>query len=93
MQRRLEAESQKLVASLFGASGSAGGDVISAIADNSQKAVEESLALFHTSLFKYADGYINQWKENTFTSATINYPGYWLRSTDYKRGPPPVSED
>ncbi len=93
MQRRLEAESQKLVASMFGATGSAGGDVVSTIAENSQKAVEESLALFHTSLFKYADGYINQWKDNTFTSATINYPGYWLRTTDYKRGPPPVSED
>jgi dipeptidase len=90
MQRRLEAESQKLIASLFSGTSA---DIVSTMAKNSQKAVEESLALFHTSLFKYADGYINQWRGDKFTSSTINYPGYWLRTTDYKWGPPPVQEE
>ena len=90
MQHRLEAESQRLIKSLF--SGEVEECVETVMTVNSDSAVQGSLKLFHELLFKYADGFLNQWADGTFTSGTINYPGYWLRTTDYSRGPPPVSE-
>lgn len=88
MQHALEKRSQVLVAQIF--SGKEDGDVTSLIRENCETAVSESNKLFHQLLFKYADGFINSRNDDgSFVSAYPGYPGHWLRSTDYPRGPPP----
>ena len=61
---------------------------------NIAKAVSSSMNLFHKLLFRYSDGFDNQWAnegtpEKHFTSGTPGYPGWWLEEVDFSKGPPP----
>lgn len=91
MQHALEGRSQALVQSIFDSSAIKDEEVTRLVVENCESAVTDSMKLFHHLLFKYADGFINSWNEETgsFQSGYPGYPGYWLQSTDFSRGPPP----
>ena len=95
MQHTLESRSQALIQSIFDSSSSSEDkdkeEVERQVRENCESAVAESMKLFHHLVFKYADGFINSWNKETgsFQSGYPGYPGYWLQSTDFSRGPPP----
>lgn len=66
-------------------------DYDSVFSANAQKARDAFAQLANDLLFKYADGYINRWVGNKFTSTSAGYPVDWLDqdSVGYTSGPPP----
>ena len=104
LQSSLESASQSLVDSVSAlvsqsATTLRGGrtavDYDTIFADNAQKARDSFSQLANDLLFKYADGYINRWVGNKFTSTSAGYPVDWLDqdSVGYTTGPPPPPVD
>jgi len=103
LQSSLESASQALVDSVtasvsLSSSTLRGGNIRAAFDDydtifgnNAQKARDSFAQLANDLLFKYADGYINRWVGNKFTSTSAGYPVDWLDqdSVGYTSGPPP----
>ncbi len=64
-------------------------EVFSANAERARSAFTE---LFHSLMFKYADGWINSWAGGTFRAERTGYPAWWLDEVGYANGPPPIAE-
>merc|ERR1712146_684283 len=68
LQNKLETQSKVLTDQIQSASTLSKDDVIDLLQKNLNTIMEEYRNLMHTLLFKYADGYINQWKGSTTNS-------------------------
>jgi dipeptidase len=64
--------------------------ISASLTDNVNKVKEEFTKLFYDLLFKYSDGYINEWREGKFVSSPAGYPMNWLKGVGYNNGPPAV---
>jgi dipeptidase len=98
LQNSLESDSQTLIDTLSKkyANSELSQDelfkITKVLSANAQRAVISFIELFHSILFKYADGNINAWNKDTgiFTSYSTGYPSWWLESVGYTEGPPPA---
>ena len=103
MQHSLEATSRQLVQAIYDKYDSNGAtadaDELSSVQQlqdsNTAKAVSSSMELFHRLVFRWADGFDNQWEEvgtpeRHFVSGTPGYPGWWLEEVSYSKGPGPA---
>jgi dipeptidase len=54
---------------------------------------DDFLKLFDDLMFKFADGYLNEWGPDGFSSVPTGYPQWWLRKVGYTEGPRAVPAD
>eukprot|EP01038_Epipyxis_sp_PR26KG_P004851 gene4851-6799_t len=58
---------------------------------NAKKSVVAFHDLFHSMIFKYADGQLNYWSDDKFHSTSLGYPVWWLEQVGYEDGPEPIN--
>jgi dipeptidase len=105
MQHMLEGKSQQMVQAMYdaydksAAASSTVADALNGVQEamdaNIAQAVNDSMELFHNLVFRWADGFDNQWAEvgtpdMHFSSGSPGYPGWWLEEVDFSKGPGPA---
>ena len=63
------------------------------LTENVNEVRDEFVKLFHELMFKYADGYLNEWGPGGFSSVPTGYPQWWLKAVGYTEGPRAVPAD
>mmetsp|Transcript_25962 Transcript_25962/g.43787 ORF Transcript_25962/g.43787 Transcript_25962/m.43787 type:complete len:653 (-) Transcript_25962:36-1994(-) len=96
-QLSLESESQKLIDNISEkynhadfSSLATKQEITSLLTRNVGNVRDSFLELFDTLMFKYADGWINSWDADGFSSINTGYPAWWLEAVNYAAGPGPL---
>ncbi len=93
MQAKIEGEAEALVGKMdaLAQAGAVPDEKLNGAYGTFAEAVAEWLGEFADMLlFKYADGFVSEWKEGTFDSVAVPYPDWWLKAVNFTGGPPPV---